>query len=411
MVIKSLKRILLFFIVIMLSYNSVYAAQNRLIQKRLYNYASYMVHKRTLGLGYPVNQNINLKGFYKWYVNSGLYLTMMNNAGDPFSPSTYPLNSLQFEKEVIEFFGPKYGFDIDNLWGIVTNSGTDGNNHGIYFGAKYLEKKTGKKPVVYVSEDAHYSNRRLANLQNLDLVIVPADEHGKMIPEELEKSLVKNRPALIIYAVGTTFKGGTDNQNAINSILEKYPSITVYRHVDAALFGGYLPYTDYRNIVNRKEHPFESIAISGHKFFGMDEPAGIFLTTKEVKENQVPYNITYLNTNMPMINCSRSSISPLKLWWIINHSGVEGFSKQANAMLENAAWLKSEMDKLNWPAWLEPMSNTVYFKRPPKTVFDKYNLAPEKDDRLGGNLSHIVVMQHITKKQLQNFLNDLAATK
>ena len=48
---------------------------------------------------------------------------------------------------------------------------------------------TGKKPVMYVSEDAHYSNRRLANLQNLELVIVPADEHGRMIPEELGKSI------------------------------------------------------------------------------------------------------------------------------------------------------------------------------------------------------------------------------
>ena len=53
-------------------------------------------------------------------------------------------------------FGSLYGFDKGNLLGIVTFSGTDGNNHGIYFGAKYLEKKTGMKPVVYVSDSAHY---------------------------------------------------------------------------------------------------------------------------------------------------------------------------------------------------------------------------------------------------------------
>lgn len=392
-------------------HGSVLASQDRLVQKRLDDYASLIVKEKVLELGYPVNQDIRLKGFYKWYVKSGLYSTMMNNAGDPFLPSHYPLSSLEFEQEVIEFFGPKYGFDTNNLWGIVTNSGTDGNNHGIYFGAKYLEKKTGKKPVVYVSEDAHYSNRRLANLQNLDLVIVPADEHGRMIPKEFEKALVKNRPALLIFAMGTTFKGGVDNQEELNAILAKYPQIKVYRHVDAALFGGYLPYTDYRDAVNRKVHPYDSIAISGHKFFGMDEPAGIFLTTKEVKDNQVPYNITYLNTSMPMINCSRSSISPLKLWWIIKHTGTEGFSKQSNEMLENAAWLKSEMDKMNWPAWLEPMSNTVYFKRPSQEIVEKYTLAPEYDDRLGGELSHIVVMPHVTKKQLQNFMKDLAATK
>ena len=54
-------------------------------------------------------------------------------------------------------------------------------------------------------------------------------------------------------------------------------------------FGGYLPYTAYRDVVNRKVHPFDSIAVSGHKFFLMDEPGGFFLTTMEVRQNQNPY--------------------------------------------------------------------------------------------------------------------------
>ncbi len=410
--IRALKKIVSFFLfIIVLTCNSVFATQFKNTQKQLDEYADYVTKHRLMEFGYPVNQELNLKGFYKWYIDSGLYTTMANNVGDPFNSNGVLLNSLDFEREVIEFFGPKYGFDNDNLWGIVTNSGTDGNNHGIYFGANYLERITGQKPVVYVSEDAHYSNRRLANLQNLELIIIPTDEHGRMIPDKFEKALVKNRPALVVYALGTTFKGGIDDMDSINAILAKYPSTKVYRHVDAALFGGYLPYTKYKDAVNRKVHPFDSIAISGHKFFGMDEPAGIFITTKEVKNNQTPYNITYLNTNMPMINCSRSSVTPLKFWWIINHTGVAGLTKQANTILENAVWLKSELDKLNWPAWLEPMSNTIYFKRPPKSITDKYHLAPEYDERLGGELSHIVVMQHTTKKRLQNFLDDIAKIK
>ena len=67
-------------------------------------------------------------------------------------------------------------------------------------------------------------------------------------------------------------------------------------------------------------------------------------------------------------------------------------------MLEMAEWFKEELDKVGWPAWLEPMSNTVYFKRPSAEVMNKYDLAPDHDDRLGGDLAHIVVMQHVTKK-------------
>ena len=376
---------------------------------RLNEFAKMVMDQKSDSLGYPGNQNVHLADFYKWYFQSGIETSIVNNAGDPFNNNDPSLNALDFEREVIEFFAPLYGFDVNDLWGIVTFSGTDGNNHGIYFGSKYLEKITNQKPVVYVSDAAHYSNMRLADLQNLDLVLIPSDEHGRMIPEEFEKLLKKDRPALMVYAMGTTFKGGIDDQDKINAILAKYPDIKVYRHLDAALFGGFLPYTEHKDIVNRKIHSYDSIAISGHKFFGMDEPDGLFITTKEIKDNQNPYNVTYLNGSMPMINCSRSAIAPLKFWWIIHRVGIEGFTKEANALLDNAKYLKTELDRLGWTAWLEPMSNTVYFKRPSKEITEKYMLAPDYDERLGGELSHVIVMQHVTKNRIQEFIKDLEA--
>ena len=376
---------------------------------RLDEFAARIAEEKEEQLGYPGNQNVLLTDFYEWLIDSGLDTAIVNNAGDPFNNNDPSLNALDFEREVIEFFAPYYGFDLDDLWGIVTFSGTDGNNHGIYFGTNYLESKTGQKPVVYVSDASHYSNMRLADLQNLELKLIPSDEHGKMIPEKFEEMLIKDRPALVVFSMGTTFKGGIDDQAAINAILEKYPDIEVYRHVDAALFGGFLPYTEYKDAVNRKVQPYDSIAISGHKFFGMDEPAGLFITTKNVRDHQHQYEITYLNGDMPMINCSRSAIAPLKFWWIIHRVGADGFTEQANGMIERAAWLKDELDKLGWEAWLEPMSNTVYFKRPSEEITSKYMLAPDYDERLGGDLSHIVVMQHVTKEKLQEFINDLSA--
>lgn len=378
-----------------------------LAEERLDKFAGDIVVRKSRDLGYPANQQSKLIGFYKWLAGSGINLAMVNNAGDPFNIHGDHPNSLVFEREVIEYFGPLYGFDLNDLWGIVTFSGTDGNNHGIYFGAKYLEKKTRMKPVVYVSDSAHYSSRRLADLQNLELRLIPSDVHGRMIPEELEKVLVTERPALIVFAMGTTFKGGIDDQDRINAVLKKYPDMAVYRHVDAALFGGYIPHSEYRDILNRNIHPFDSIAISGHKFFGMDEPAGIFLTTMEIKDNQNPFSVAYLNGSMPMISCSRSAMSPLKLWWIIKHTGKESFADQTKTMLENAKWLKSEFDRIGISAWLEPMSNTVYFKRPSQEICDKYDLAPDHDDRLGGDLSHIVVMQHVTRDHLAPFIEEL----
>lgn len=35
-------------------------------------------------LGYPMNEDIKLEGFYKWYMKSGLTKLAMNNAGSPY---------------------------------------------------------------------------------------------------------------------------------------------------------------------------------------------------------------------------------------------------------------------------------------------------------------------------------------
>ncbi len=378
---------------------------------RLDAFAGEFAEKKTNDFGYPVNHNTQLEEFYAWFAESGLGGMTLNNAGDPYDIRAGRLNTLPFEREVVDFFAPHYGFSSNEVWGFVTFIGTDGNNHGIYFGAKHLEKKMGQRPILYVSDAAHYSNLRIADLQNLDVVLVPADVHGRMIPEELDKALVPGRPALVVYAMGTSFKSGIDDQAALNAVLAAHPDIEVYRHVDAALFGCYLPYTEHRAAVDRRVQPFDSIAVSGYKFFGMDEPAGLFLTTREVKESQAPGEASRLPKNMPTINSSRSAVSPLKMWWIVHRTGEAGFAEQAAGMLERAAWLKGRLDAMGWPAWLEPMSNTVYFKRPPAGVVRKYDLAQDRDDRLGGDLSHIVVMQHVTRERLQGFLDDLAAAK
>lgn len=358
--------------------------------------------------GYPANQVSPLHSFYEWYVQAGMDVVNLNNAGDPMTDNPERLSSQAFEREVIEFFAPLYDFDKDNVWGIVTHSGTDGNNHGIYYGANYLRNKTKLEPIVYVSDEAHYSNMRLAHLQNLEVKLIKSDPMGRMIPEELEKGLDLTRPALLIYAMGSTFKGAIDDQEALNAVLDRHPEIpAVYRHVDAALFGGYLPFTDDRRMVSQKAMRFESIAISGHKFFGIDSPCGLFLCTRDVYDNQADFNVTYLNRNMRMINCSRDALQPLKFWWLIQTVGYDGWAKQARQMRECTAYLKQQLDAIHWPCWVNQYSNTVFFRRPLPEIVRKYTLAQGYDDRFGGELAHVVVMQHVTKEKIDQFIKEL----
>lgn len=362
--------------------------------------------ERPNALGYPGNYDSKLDGFYEWYTANKMQNILINNAGDPFEASG-ALSSARFEREVIESFAPLYGFDLSDLWGLVTMSGTDGNNHGIYFGVNYLKKKTGKMPVVYVSDEAHYSNYRLCDVQHLDVRLVKSNEMGQMIPEELEKALDTSRPCLMIYAMGSTFKGAIDNQKELNAVLNRHPEIEVYRHIDAALFGGYLPFTQYRNLVNRKEVGYESISISGHKFFGIDSPCGLFITTREVYDNQASFDVAYLNANMRMISCSRSGVDPLKFWWLLKTVGIKGWTEQATTMMDNTAYLVSELKRIGWQCWNNEYSNTVFFKRPNSEIVTKYNLACSHDERFGGDLAHVVVMQHVKKEVIDRFIKEL----
>ncbi len=375
--------------------------------EQLDRWASECLAERSMTLGYPGNNDIRLEEFYRWYTGNNLESMIINNAGDPFEEGDHTLSSLDFEREVIQYFAPKYGFDGNDLWGIVTMSGTDGNNHGIYFGVNYLKRKTGKMPVVYFSDEAHYSNYRLCDLQHLEVRLVKSDSMGRMVPDSLEKVLDPTRPCLIVYAMGSTFKGAIDDQKALDDVLARHEGMAVYRHVDAALFGGYLPFTEYKDLVDRRKTGFDSISVSGHKFFGIDSPCGLFITTRDVYDNQSTYDISYLNANMRMINCSRSGIEPLKFWWLMKTVGDEGWTEQAARIFENTRYLKSELKRIGWPYWNNEYSNTVIFRRPSAKVVRKYNLACGEDAAFGGKLSHVVVMQHVTKDSIDRLIADL----
>ncbi len=386
---------------------SLPASAGEVDMNRLNAFAKDMIAHQSHTIGYPVNQNVDLQEFYRWFADSGLANVAMNNVGNPRKDSLYSLNTHQFENEVIDFFAPLYGFTKDEAWGFVTYSGTDGNNHGVYFGVKYLLSKSKIKPVLYVSEQAHYSIKKLGDLQHLDMRLIPADVNGRMDIKAFEKALDPKRPALIVIAMGTTFKGGIDDQEAIEQVLQKKKPIAVYRHLDAALFGGYLPFTKHNDLVNRTKHHFDSIAVSGHKFFGFDEPLGLFITTNEVLSRQNPFKVPYLNDAVPTITCSRSSLGPLKFWWKIQKTGLDGYQKQAEQILANADYLKQRLDEISYPSWKNDFSNTVYFKRPSQWVMKKWDLAPDNDPRLGGDLAHEIVMQHEGKDIIEQFLADL----
>ena len=384
--------------------------QNSKAKQLLDNAANDIVAHKFNQLGYPFNQDTGLSEFYRWLADTKLGDITLINVGDPYKTDWDMLNSDYFERETIDFFANAYGFE--NHWGVISNGGTDGNMHGVYFGRKTLERMCPDlKPILYVSEEAHYSVKKLGDIQNIETRTIKAHKMGQVDVDDFAQKLDATRPALVGIAIGGTFKGAIDDQQKITEVLQKKNPPAVYKHLDVALFGGYLPFLDdakAKSILNAKEMGFDSLAVSGHKFLSLNEPAGIFICRKEVLESVQSNPVPYLKGVIPTISCSRSGFDALKLYWRLHSIGcADGLKAQANHTLKMTDIMFEKLKNAGVQAWKNEYSNTIFFNRPAEKIVKKYALACNEYDDFG-KLAHVVVMQYFTPELIDAIVKDIA---
>lgn len=384
--------------------------------------------QKNLLLGYPINMTTPPEEFFAWrkeLFDVGLNQFSFNNVGNPYDHSHIPFNSHLLEKELINRFGAVYGFSPDNIWGFLTNSGTDSNMHGLYMGRTILKSQTGEMPKIYFTQEAHYSIQILRDLLNLEWVVVGTSRDGSMDIDDLERQLNANpnHPALVVATIGTTFKGAVDS---IDGIQSKLKGRTSYLHLDAALFGGYLPHTQFASDLwhevsdqrtGKKVKRYDSIAVSCHKFFGFPSPAGLFITPKTNFEafhaqfGQV-HECEYILQVPGTITCSRDAVKPAEFYFFSSESSFTKQAADAKVMLDNTAYLLKEMtthySDLH-PVRANHQSNTIYFRKPSDAVVNRYSLATMglSIDGQQAPCAHVVVMPHAGQEILDRFLVDL----
>ena len=380
-------------------------------------------------LGYPVNMNYPQKGFFEWRrkLNEvGVDQFAFNNVGNPYRTSPIPYSTHDFERDTIASFGDLYCFPTTDRWGFISHSGTDSNMHGMYLGRTVLRERTGKMPVAYLTAEAHYSVQILCDLMNLERVVVGTNHDGSMNSDDLDRHLKSNssHPALVVATIGTTFKGAVDRLDEIKSCLVGKAS---YVHLDAALFGGYLPHTDFASEVAYESENsqsgcrYHSIAVSCHKFFGFPAPAGLFITTKSLYEEfnkafSKIHNPEYIHQVPGTITCSRDSVKAAEFFYFTRPESRTRQWNDARQMLDNAAYLLESMQAKApdlSPVRSNQMSNTIYFRDPGKAIVDKYSLATMNLLVKGKQLrhAHAIVMPHVNKQIIDEFIVDLKSLK
>ncbi|MDG1987055.1 MAG: pyridoxal-dependent decarboxylase [Halieaceae bacterium] len=373
-------------------------------------------------LGYPLNLNFPSESFFKW--REELYKTKLgilpgNNVGDPFSGKGIDNSSHDLESDLVRRFASRFGFSSTNAWGFVSNSGTDSNMHGAYMGRSLLKNRTGILPKVYYTKDSHYSIQIIRDLLGLEEVLVEPNSDGSMNIDDLELKLLENKmaPVLLIATLGTTFKGGIDDIDAINS---KLSGVDSYVHLDAALFGGYLqalPFSTHMQHITQGKVRYDSIAVSFHKFFGYPSVAGLFITGRTTFESfrdvfAAVHDPAYISHVPGTITCSRDPVKPAELHYFTHKESLLQQRREARMVLDNADYLHSEMrshfSDLK-PRRADEHSNIVYFNNEISSeLATKWNLATMAESVIHGrSMAHVVVMPHVNKSLLDDFLTDL----
>ena len=334
-------------------------------------------------LGYPCNFGYDYSDVYKYLKYN------LNNVGDPFTGTNYSLNTMETEKEVLQFFADLWSVKKEH-WGYVTFSGTEGNMEGLLIGRERFPDA-----ILYTSDQSHYSIFKIVKLFRMEVVVIPTTSDGEMNYSEFEDIIDKTKPAIINANIGTTMKGAVDDVDKIVEILSSH-NMNYHLHADGALMGFVLPFL-YNDLSFSRY--INSISISGHKFLGVPFPCGIFMVEKKFKE-YIVQKVEYISSLDATIMGSRNGHAPLFLNNCIKKKGMSGFREDIYQCLYRAHWFTNLMLSKGVKAWINHYSITVIFPRPSDSLIKKWAIATENE------ISHVIVMPHVTKKLLYEFLEE-----
>ncbi|HEX7029891.1 MAG TPA: histidine decarboxylase [Gammaproteobacteria bacterium] len=341
-------------------------------------------------LGYPVAKDFDYSAL------ADFLGVPLNNLGDPFTDSTWKVDSRPIEREVVEFFASLMRAPENDWWGYVTNGGSEGNLYGLY-----LARELYPQGVVYFSEETHYSVSKNLHLLNMRHIMIRAQASGEIDYDDLHETLKLNRdkPPILFMNIGTTMTEGKDDVAKVRGMLEKLAIHNYYIHSDAALCGPMAPFLDPRPAFDFADGA-DSIAISGHKFIGSPIPCGVVLARKR-HVDRIARSIAYIGCLDTTVTGSRNGLTPVILWAAIQRFGIDGLRLRVDESLELAAYAEKRLKENSIQAWRNPNAITVVFPAVPEAVKQRWQLATAR------GRSHLITVPGTKRETIDRFVEDL----
>ena len=319
--------------------------------------------------------------------------------------------SKKIEESVINSIGKL--LSGDKVYGNIVTGGTEANIMAIRAARNHARKYKGiTDGEILIPKSAHFSFKKAADMLNLKIVELDLDNNYKIDINSIKEN-ISDKTVAIVAIAGTTELGLVDPIDKISEIaLEN----NIYFHVDAA-FGGFL-------IPFLKELGYDfpvfdfslpgvcSITVDPHKMGLAPIPAGGILFRNQEYLDVIAIDSPYLTVkSQSTIVGTRSGAASAATYGIMKYFGKEGYSKLAKNIMENTSFFYSEVKKLGYDVIVEPELSIVSFNHPKIEPNDFAKLLDERGWKVSVASCpvaiRIVIMEHVKKRHLKEFLEDL----
>lgn len=330
------------------------------------------------------------------------------NLGDP----GLFLGTAALEEELIFEIGALFG--NKNIIGTFTTGGSEANLIAMRI-ARNLRSDI-KNPEVVVPASAHISFDKAADLLKLKLRKVKLMDNFQVDLNHFE-SLINKNTCAVVGVAGTTSLGLIDPIEEIGNLVE---GKNIFFHIDAAFGGFVLPFLKRLGyqipLWDFSVKSVDSITADPHKMgLGIIPSGGYFIKDALILQKtgfEIPYLAGGPFKHFHIVG-TRPGGPIIAFWVILKYLGINGFKEIIRKCMENTEYLAQRISEINGiKLAADPIMNVIGITTENGDSICEIEDALRNNNWMLGkfldlNLIRVVIMPHVKREHLSNFVSDL----
>jgi len=266
----------------------------------------------------------------------------------------------------------------ESAGGVFVSGGTAANLSGLVAARHAAAARRGGRPPrwrVVTSSETHSSVVTAARVMDVDVVTVPADDHGRVdgprLLAAIEELTAEERDSLfaVVANAGTTNAGAVDDLAGVAEICERFG---LWMHVDGAYGGAALAAASSRPLFDGIERA-DSFVVDPHKWLFAPYDCAALLYARPLEAAQAHLqdasyldDVNVLDQWSPMhyaVHLSRRARG-LPFWFSLAANGTDAYAAAVERVLELTAEAAEEVARRpELELVMEPQLSVLLFRR------------------------------------------------